>query len=81
MVRNTPHIYFAGNMPRFETAEVRGDAGQRVRVVCIPDFATTHTAVLVDLASLECSPICFGGASPDGGGEAAAGAEAGSSAQ
>jgi hypothetical protein len=32
-----------------------------VRVVCVPDFAATHTAVLVDVASptLECRAVRF----------------------
>ena len=34
--------------------------GQPIRLICIPKFSTSHTAVLVDLESLDTKPIVFG---------------------
>ncbi|KAL3694881.1 hypothetical protein R1sor_008532 [Riccia sorocarpa] len=49
-----PHVYFCGNQDKFSTRLVRGPKGQAVRLVCIPRFAETGTAVLVSLKTLEC---------------------------
>ena len=38
-----------------------GAAGQKTRVVCVPDFAEEHTCVLVNLRTLECKPLTFAG--------------------
>eukprot|EP00965_Chrysotila_dentata_P232808 6199206-Pleurochrysis_carterae.AAC.3 len=56
-----PHVYFAANQPAFSSALVEGDDGQRVRVVSVPDFAREPTLVLVNLNTLECTPVTFGG--------------------
>ena len=40
---------------------VEGEAGQRVRVITLPDFGATRTIVLVNLRTLECSPVTFDG--------------------
>jgi DNA polymerase delta subunit 2 len=61
IVRECPHVYFAGNQPRFGTTEVCGAAGQRVRTILVPDFGIDQTCVLVNLDSLECRPISFAG--------------------
>jgi DNA polymerase delta subunit 2 len=61
VVRECPHIYFAGNQPRFESKLVEGPAGQRVRAIMVPDFSKDRTCVLVDLKTLECQPIVFSG--------------------
>lgn len=66
VVRTCPHIYFAGNQPRYETKLVEGGQGQQVRVVMVPDFTKEHTCVLVDLNTLECKPITFSGLELDG---------------
>lgn len=65
VIDECPHLYFAGNQPRFETTEVAGPAGQRARVVLVPDFALEHTCVLVSLDTLECRPISFAGLGAD----------------
>ena len=41
---------------------VAGEDGRRVRIVCIPSFADTHTAILLNLRTLACRPISFNGA-------------------
>lgn len=56
-----PHVYFAANQPEFAHTLIEGDEGQRVRVVMVPDFGTTRTLVLVNLRTLECSPVAFSG--------------------
>ncbi|BFI30950.1 DNA polymerase delta subunit 2 [Marchantia polymorpha subsp. ruderalis] len=49
-----PHVYFCGNQDKFSTRLIRGPKGEMVRLVCIPRFAETGTAVLVSLSTLEC---------------------------
>mgnify|MGYP006152389079 CR=1 FL=1 len=61
IVRQCPHIYFAGNQPRYESKLVDGPAGQRVRVIMVPDFHLERTCVLVNLDTLECLPMGFAG--------------------
>ena len=61
VVRACPHVYFAANQPRFEHTLMTGPAGQRVRVVMVPDFRVEQTCVLVDLDTLECKPMRFSG--------------------
>ncbi len=56
-----PHVYFAGNQPGFQTKLVDGAAGQKVRLVMVPDFRIEPTCVLVDLHTLDCTPISFAG--------------------
>lgn len=47
-----PHVYFAGNQPAFATRVAEDPhTHARVRLVLVPDFARTGTAVLVDLAT------------------------------
>jgi DNA polymerase delta subunit 2 len=54
-----PHIYFAANQTEFRTRLVQGEQGQRVRLVLVPKFSTSNTAVLVNLDTLECEPVHF----------------------
>ncbi|XP_001605019.1 DNA polymerase delta small subunit [Nasonia vitripennis] len=60
VLRECPDIYFSGNMEKFETKLYKGNNGQKVRLLCIPKFAKTQTAVLVDLQTLDAIPISFG---------------------
>ncbi|XP_014222300.1 DNA polymerase delta small subunit-like [Trichogramma pretiosum] len=60
ILKECPHIYFVGNMDKFETKLYKGKDGQRVRLVCIPKFAHTKTVVLVDLDTLDATPVSFG---------------------
>ena len=57
VLSEAPHLYVVGNQPAYATRlcqEQNGGAGGQqvqVRAVCVPTFATTGTAVLVDLNS------------------------------
>ncbi|XP_033333452.2 DNA polymerase delta subunit 2 isoform X1 [Megalopta genalis] len=55
-----PDIYFAGNMDKYDTKLLTANQGQTIRLICIPKFSETQTAVLVDLQDLQTSPISFG---------------------
>lgn len=54
----TPHIYFAGNCEQFATDVVEED-GKQCRLVCIPKFAQTGEAVLVNLETLKVELLRF----------------------
>ncbi|XP_011165278.1 DNA polymerase delta subunit 2 isoform X2 [Solenopsis invicta] len=55
-----PDIYFAGNMDEYDTKLVTADEGHAVRLICIPKFLETKTAVLVNLRDLTTQPVSFG---------------------
>ncbi|KAM6234939.1 DNA polymerase delta subunit 2 [Porphyrio hochstetteri] len=56
-----PHVYFCGNAPRFQCKVLKGEDGQRVLLVTVPDFSATQTACLINLRNLGCQPISFSG--------------------
>ncbi|XP_073947271.1 DNA polymerase delta subunit 2 [Choristoneura fumiferana] len=58
-IYNCPTLYFSGNCEEFATDLYEGDGGQRVRLVCVPDFCLTKTVALVNLANLECYSMSF----------------------
>ncbi|KAJ2944299.1 hypothetical protein O0L34_g18285 [Tuta absoluta] len=58
-IYNCPAIYFSGNSDQFATEMYEGEDGQRVRLVCIPDFCNTKTVALVNLANLDCYSMVF----------------------
>jgi len=60
VMTTAPHVYFSGNAPKYSTSVVKGSQGQRVRTICIPSFEDTNTVVLVNLTTLDCSPLFFG---------------------
>lgn len=52
VIDRLPNIYFAGNQREYGSRLVTDPSGQiRIRCICVPDFASTHTIVLVDLTS------------------------------
>jgi len=59
IIKESPHVYFVGNQPRFETGLFEGSDGQRTRVVALPSFASSGVAVLVNLRDLSCHPLTF----------------------
>ncbi len=78
VIDRIPNLYFAGGQRGYGSRLVEGGgggaggeaAGVSVRVVAVPDFATTLTAVLVDLSSptMDAQPLCFGFAGGEGSG-------------
>ncbi len=58
-MNDCPHIYFAGNQPRFDTTVIEGPAGQTVRIIAIPKFKDTGTLVLLDLETLAVECVQF----------------------
>lgn len=56
-----PHVYFAGNQPEYGSKVIAGRQGQSVLILAVPDFHNSETAVLVNLRTLKCEPISFGG--------------------
>ncbi|XP_015593803.1 DNA polymerase delta small subunit isoform X2 [Cephus cinctus] len=63
VMQECPDIYFVSNMEKYESKLYKGQEGQTVRLICVPEFSKTHTAILVDLQSLDTRPISFGGIS------------------
>jgi DNA polymerase delta subunit 2 len=53
ILQSTPHVYFVGNQPKFETKLVEGPEGQRCRIVLLPRFCETGEVVMVNTSSLE----------------------------
>ncbi|KAK8198825.1 DNA polymerase alpha/epsilon subunit B-domain-containing protein [Phyllosticta paracitricarpa] len=49
LLARCPHLFFAGNQPRFATDLVRGPADQLVRLVAVPRFCDTGLVVLVNV--------------------------------
>lgn len=59
IIEDCPHVLFAGNQAKFETKLVCGNDGQIVRLFCIPEFASSFTAVILNLKNLNCETITF----------------------
>uniref|UniRef100_A0A8C4PZ91 DNA polymerase delta subunit 2 n=1 Tax=Eptatretus burgeri TaxID=7764 RepID=A0A8C4PZ91_EPTBU len=59
ILKESPHVYFCGNAPSFQSKILHGSEGQRVLLLSVPDFCTTRTACLVCLRDLDCQPIKF----------------------
>lgn len=51
LLSRCPHLFFAGNQPRFATDLVQGPAGQLVRLVAVPRFSDTGLIVLVHVGA------------------------------
>lgn len=60
VMNELPDIYFAGNMDEYDTKLVTADEGHAVRLICVPKFSETKTAVLVNLQDLTTQLISFG---------------------
>ncbi|XP_033095506.1 DNA polymerase delta subunit 2-like [Anneissia japonica] len=54
-----PHVYFAGNQPKFQTKRLTDSLGKKITLICIPEFHSTHTCVLLNLRTMECQPLTF----------------------
>lgn len=64
IVKDCPHIYFAGNQPTFETRVIHGPADQKVTLIAVPKFKQTRTLVLIDLETMAVETIEFNVAQP-----------------
>ncbi|XP_022129102.2 DNA polymerase delta subunit 2 [Pieris rapae] len=56
---NCPNIYFSGNAREFSTELYKGEGGQKVRLVAVPDFCDSKTIAFINLANLECFSMTF----------------------
>ncbi|XP_023299916.2 DNA polymerase delta subunit 2 [Lucilia cuprina] len=65
IMKECPHIYFAGNCNEFSSLLHEGSKGQKTRLVCVPSFAITQSVAVVNLETLECHEICFNSAQDD----------------
>ena len=59
VIRESPHVYFVGNQPKFETTVIEGPVGQRVRMVAVPKFRETGEVILMDMETLETEIVKF----------------------
>ncbi|XP_076458438.1 DNA polymerase delta subunit 2-like [Babylonia areolata] len=60
MLTECPHVYFVGNQSEFKHKLMKNpSSGQEVLLVTVPRFSQTATAVLVNLATLDCTPLSF----------------------
>ncbi|XP_046819592.1 DNA polymerase delta subunit 2-like isoform X1 [Vespa crabro] len=60
IMKHRPDIYFTGNADKYETKLWKDEKNQAIRLVSIPQFSTSHAAVLIDLKSLDTELIHFG---------------------
>ncbi|KAK3405604.1 hypothetical protein EUGRSUZ_K01838 [Eucalyptus grandis] len=60
LIESCPHVYFVGNQDKYETQMLKGSEGQLVRLISIPKFCETGTAVVLNLKNLECHTLTFG---------------------
>ncbi|KOC60112.1 DNA polymerase delta small subunit [Habropoda laboriosa] len=60
IMKECPDVYFVGNTEKFETKLWKGDENQTIRLISVPRFSTTHTAVIVSLENLDIQTISFG---------------------
>jgi DNA polymerase delta subunit 2 len=60
VLESTPHLYFSGNAAEFATELVKdATVGIETRLVCVPQFAETGQAVLVNLETLGVEVLQF----------------------
>ncbi|XP_037928858.1 DNA polymerase delta subunit 2 [Teleopsis dalmanni] len=59
ILKECPHIYFAGNCNEFKTEMHEGSSGQKTRLICVPKFSQTKSIAVVDIETLDCHQICF----------------------
>ncbi|XP_078438148.1 DNA polymerase delta small subunit [Wolffia australiana] len=59
LIEQCPHVYFCGNQDKYQSQIIEGAEGQRVRLICIPRFCDSGTAVMLNIRNLECHAICL----------------------
>lgn len=58
ILRSSPHVYFVGNQPCFAEGEVK-DGDRTIKLISVPSFSKTGTVVLLNLHTLQCTPVSF----------------------
>tara|TARA_R110002003_G_scaffold384_4_gene19281 strand:+ start:16207 stop:17283 length:1077 start_codon:yes stop_codon:yes gene_type:complete len=64
LVKDCPHVYFAGCQDNFGHRWIEGPTGQKVLLVSVPRFRNTGEIVLVDLESWEVELVSIGVVEP-----------------
>ncbi len=59
ILEEAPDVYFSGNQPGFSTRLLETEEGGRVRLVCLSSLADRGEAAIIDLGTLDCTPISF----------------------
>ncbi|XP_071796938.1 DNA polymerase delta subunit 2-like isoform X1 [Asterias amurensis] len=59
IVSECPHVYFAGNQNKFQSKIWKGQSGQKVLLITVPQFMSSHACVLLNLRTLSCTPLVF----------------------
>lgn len=57
ILKNCPHVYFAGNQKAFKSKLVVGEEGQQCLLLTVPRFSVSGSCVLLNLKSLECKEV------------------------
>lgn len=57
MLKDCPHVYFAGNQPEFGTRVIEGPEGQATRLISVPSFADKKELVVLDTETLEVNRV------------------------
>lgn len=66
LVRECPHVYFAGCQDKFGKRIIQGPAGQKVLLVSVPRFRESGQLVVLDVESLEVELVEIGVVQPVG---------------
>jgi DNA polymerase delta subunit 2 len=64
LVKECPHLYFAGCQDKFGKRTIQGPSGQKVLVISVPRFRKSKQIVLVDLDSWEVEVVRIASAKP-----------------
>lgn len=59
VMKECPHVFFAGDQPKFESSTIEGPQGQVVRIVAVPSFRETGQVVVLDLETLGVEIVRF----------------------
>jgi len=58
VIENQPHLYFAGSQSSFNTKIVTMN-NHKTRIVAVPSFKKTRTAIMVNMRNLGCEVVAF----------------------
>lgn len=56
-LNETPHVYFVGNQPNYETKTLELDHGLKVKLIAVPTFSETGQFVILDTDTLDSEVI------------------------